>query len=59
MSELESLKRWLLMRVPYWFRSHGPLRRFYYQAEDIEHARQWATDFRREMGWDKETDDAG
>ena len=46
----------LLKFVPRWFRFKWPFRRYFYQPEDLEAAKVWAAEFRREMGWD---DDAG
>lgn len=46
----------ILRFIPRWLRFRWPLSRYFYQAEDIEDARRWAAEYRRDMGWDLDDD---
>ena len=46
------MRQRLLDLVPMWFRTRWPLRRFYWQAEDLAAARAKAKTFWKDMGWE-------
>jgi len=45
------LALWILDRLPHCLRSRWPLRRFYWQADEIESAEREAERLRTELGW--------
>ena len=45
------LALWLLERVPRCLRSRWPLRRFYWQADEIRRAEREAETLRTELDW--------
>jgi len=40
------LKQWILNSVPVWFRDKFPLKRFYWQKEELEAAQRWADQYK-------------
>ncbi len=42
--------RWMFDLVPMWFRTHGPLKRFYWQEDELREARKRAREVAESLG---------
>jgi hypothetical protein len=45
------MRNFLLELVPLFFRTRWPMKRFYYQKEDLERAEAWAKETCELLGW--------
>lgn len=52
--DLEDLREILLDCVPMWFRYRWPMKRFFWQPEQVDAIHEEAERIREQMGWDGE-----
>ena len=51
-TEPDSVWQWVLCRVPRWFRSRWPLKRFYWQADELARAHRKGQELAKQLRWD-------